>query len=68
MIAQNCFFIFPSRCSITKYSPASRKKVAHILEVSAIFQKYSLEVSGGQQHEPAIIQFIKSAAMILFLR
>jgi len=44
MIAQNCFFIFPARCSITKYSPGSRKKVAHILEVSAIFQKYSPEV------------------------
>ncbi|WP_305455873.1 hypothetical protein [Bacillus mycoides] len=50
MIEQNCFFIFPARFSITKYSPESRKKVAHILEVSAIFQKYSLEVFGGQQH------------------
>ncbi|MGZ7149434.1 hypothetical protein ACXVYK_14480 [Bacillus sp. BC07] len=33
-----------------KSSPGSRKKVAHILEVSAIFQKYLPEVFGRQQH------------------
>ncbi|EEL67583.1 ABC transporter [Bacillus mycoides] len=47
-----------------------------MLGILAILQKYPSEVSGGQKqrsavcalvHEPAIIKFIKAAAMILFL-